>query len=79
MGRSITSRRGRLPAPRVFANDSSLTQFSGLVPFIRFLVGKLDIVSRLVRVAPSDGRKLVFKRHLVLLTFLVGAVAGVER
>ena len=79
MGRSITSRRGRLPAPRVLANDRSLTQFSGLVPFIRFLVEKLDIVSRLVRVAPSDGRKRVFKRHLVLLTFMVGAVAGVKR
>jgi len=79
MGRSITSRRGPLPAPSVVADDATLTQFSGLVPLIRFAVGKLDIIAGLRRAVPADGKKRVFAVHLVLFSFMVGALAGAHR
>ena len=79
MGRSNSTRRGPLPAPIVLPNDLTLTQFSGLAPFIRFLVESLDIVSGLRRALPPDGKKRVFAQHLVLFAFLACAVAGVHR
>ncbi len=79
MGRSNTTRRGPLPAPEVVANDASLTRFSGMVPFIRYLTHSLDMVAGLRRVLPPDGKRRVFPQHLVLFAFLVGAVAGVHR
>ncbi len=79
MGRSITSQRGPLPAPVVYASETTLTQFSGLVPFIRYVTQKLDIVSELRRVAPPVGRKRVFAVHIVLFAFMIGALAGVHR
>lgn len=79
MGRSITSRRGRLPAPSVFANDQNLTQFSGLVPLIKFLTEKLRIPDGLSRVAGSDTVRRIHAVHLVLFGFLVGSLAGSHR
>ena len=79
MGRSITSRRGPLPAPEVFANDSTLTQFSGIMPLARYLVEELDLVRRLSQVVGTDGVKRVYGRHLVLFSFLMGSLAGVHR
>ena len=75
MGRSITSRRGPLPAPAVFADDATQTQFSGIVPLNRYLVEKLDIVGSLARVVGQDGVKRFYGRHLVLFSFLVGSLA----
>jgi len=79
MGRSITSRSGPLPAPSVFISETTLTRFSGLVPVIRYLVEKLDIVTALFKIAPPDGKRRVFARHLVLFSFLVCSLAGVHR
>ena len=79
MGRSITTRRGPLPAPAVFANESTLTQLTGLLPVIRYLVDKLDIVSRLEKVTPKDGKNRVYARHLVLFSFMVCAFGGAHR
>lgn len=79
MGRSITSQRGPLPAPAVFASETTLTQFSGLVPFIRYVIQKLDIVAQLKKVAPPIGRNRVFAVHIVLFAFMIGALAGVHR
>jgi hypothetical protein len=79
MGRSITSQRGPLAAPKVVANDSTLTQFSGVVPLIRFMVEKLDIVAALARAVGRDGKKRVYARHLVLFAFVVGALTGTHR
>lgn len=79
MGRSITTRRGPLPAPVVQANDGNLTQFSGVVPLVRFMNEKLDIVRHLRRVAGHDGRSRRYAPHLVLFAFVVGALTGVQR
>ena len=79
MGRSITSQRGPLAAPAVRPDDLNLTQFSGIVPLVRYMVGKLDLVSKLYRVVEHDGSRSVYPRHLVLFAFMVGSLAGVHR
>ena len=79
MGRSITSQRGPLPAPLVRANDGNLTQFSGVVPLVRYMSDKLDIVQRLCWIVGHDGARRVYARHLVLFTFMVGSLVGVHR
>ncbi len=79
MGRSITSQRGPLAAPKVVANDATLTQFSGVVPLIRYMVEKLDIVAGLSRVIGRPTGKRVYARHLVLFAFVVGALTGTHR
>lgn len=79
MGSSITSQRGPLPRPQVQANDRNLTQFSGVVPLVRYMSEKLELVRGLYRVVDHDGVKRIYARHLVLFTFMVGALAGVQR
>ena len=79
MGRTNTSRRGRLPDPLVYASDTNLTAFAGILPLLRFVNEKLDIGRELLAIAPRDGRLRVFARHLVLLAFLTCALVGEHR
>ena len=79
MGRRNTTRRGPLPNPAIHADDSTLTSFSGIVPLIRFIEEKLDIGQALLRVAPRDGFRRVYARHLVLFAFMVAALVGEHR
>ena len=79
MGRSISSRRGPLPRPLVTADDRTLTQFSGMVPVLRYLSEVLGIPSALRRVAGKPDRRRTYARHHVLFAFLAGALTGVHR
>ena len=79
MGRSNTTRRGPLPSPEVRADDRTLTSFSGIVPFLKYVLEDLGVAPALRRVAPPDGRRRDFAQHLVLLAVLVGAVVGEHR
>jgi len=79
MGRSNTSKRGPLPAPRVIASETTMTDFSGIVPLIRFMGDILDIPQRLVSIAGKGDRRRLFAIHLVLYAFLVGSLTGVHR
>ena len=79
MGCSNTTRRGPLPTPEVRADDRTLTSFSGIVPFLKFVLEDLGLARALRRVAPPDGRRRDFAQHLVLLAFLVSAVVGEHR
>lgn len=79
MGRSNTTRRGPLPAPRIRADDPHLTRFAGLVPLIRFATHELDLQQRLLDVVDPTKGERKYKVHLVLFAFLVGALAGVWR
>jgi hypothetical protein len=79
MGRSNTTLRGPLASPEVRADDSTLTSFAGLIPFIKFLNEMLEIPSRLAVVVDYDGRKRTYAIHQVLNAFLVCAVAGIRK
>lgn len=79
MGRSNTTCRGPLPAPRIRADDPHLTRFAGLVPLIRFATHELDLQQRLLDVVDPTKGERKYKVHLVLFAFLVGALAGVWR
>ena len=79
MGRSNTTRSGPLPTPEVRADDATLTSFSGLVPFLKFVLEDLGLAAALQKVAPPDGKRRVFAQHLVLLAFLASAVLGEHR
>ena len=79
MGRSNTTRRGPLPAPRIRADDPHLTRFAGLVPLIRFATHELDLQQRLLDVVDPTKGERKYKVHLVLFAFLIGALAGVWR
>ena len=77
--RRQTSFRGPLPRPIVRADDPTLTSHAGLLPVITFMSQQLDLVTRLREIVGWVGRKRVHPTHLVLLAFVVGALAGVER
>jgi len=79
VGRSNTTRRGPLATPEVRADDRTLTSFSGIVPFLKYVLEELGLASALRRVAPPDGRRRDFAQHLVLLAFLASAVVGEHR
>ena len=79
MGRSNTTKRGPLPAPKVTASETTLTQFSGLVPLLRYLSGPLGLLERLSWVVGSDDRKLTYAVHIVYMAFMVAALGGAQR
>lgn len=79
MGRSISSRRGPLPRPLVTTDDRTLTQFSGMVPVLRYLSEVLGIPAALRRVAGKPDRRRTYAVHHVLFAFLAGALTGVHR
>jgi len=77
--RHQTSFRGPLPRPAVRADDPTLTSHAGLLPVISFMSQQLDLVTRLREIVGWVGRERTHPIHLVLLAFVVGALAGVER
>jgi len=77
VGRSSTTRRGPLPRPTVRADDSTLTRFAGVLPFVHFCQD-LGLPSLLGQVAPC-GRKRVHGVGHVLFAFVVASVLGVQR
>ena len=77
--RRQTSFRGPLPRPAVRADDPTLTSHAGLLPVISFMSQQLDLVTRLREIVGWVGRERIHPIHLVLLAFVVGALAGVER
>lgn len=79
MGRTNTTRRGPLPAPKVRADDPNLTRYAGLVPVIRFMTGVLRLPQALAEVADPTKGERIYKVHLVFFAFLVGALAGTWR
>lgn len=77
--RRETSFRGPLPQPQVRADDPTLTSHAGLLPVISFMTNQLRLVDRFRSLADYTGRKRMHPIHLVLLAFVVGSLAGVER
>ena len=78
-GRKGTNRRGPLPGPQVRCDDSNLTQFAGLIPFILFMTNQLRVPQVLKDVVGYVATPRVHAPHLVLFAFVVGALAGIER
>lgn len=70
---------GPLARPAVRADDPTLTSHAGLLPVISFMSGELGLVRRLREIVGASGRERTHPVHLVLLAFVVGALAGVER
>jgi hypothetical protein len=79
MGRSNLSSRGPLPSPIVRVDESSLTSFAGAIPLIKFFNSVLELPQRLSYIVDYKGRKRLYAVHLVLFSFLVGALLGTER
>jgi Transposase DDE domain group 1 len=79
VGRSSTTKRGPMPAPEVRTDDTSLTRFAGMVPFVTFCSEVLELPQRLALAAKHDGRQRKHTVHHVLFAFLIGAVLGEHR
>jgi len=77
--RRATTLRSPLPRPEVRADDPTLTAHAGLLPLIRFMMEQLDLTSRLRAIVGTGGRRRVYPVLLVLLAFMVGSLAGMER
>ena len=79
VGRSNTSRRGPLPAPEAQFSETTLTQYAGAVPMLRFFNESLEIPQQLGVAVPAEGRRRKYPVHHVLYAFLVGALLGIEK
>lgn len=79
MGRSNTSKRGRLPSPKVHFSETTLSQYAGAMPLLRFLDERLELPQLLKLAVPAEGRARRYPVHLVLYAFLVGSLLGVAK
>lgn len=77
--RSHRQTSGPLARPAVRADDPTLTSHAGLLPIISFMSNELGLVRRLREIVGVGERERTHPVHLVLLAFVVGALAGVER
>jgi len=79
VGRSSTSTRGRLPVPEIRADDPALTRFAGAIPLVAFMTQELRLIPALRDVVRHRGRQRLYAPHLLLFSFVVGVLVGVER
>lgn len=79
MGRTNTSKRGRLPKPTVHFTETTLTSYAGAMPLLQFLNERLELPQLLGIAVPTTGRARRYPVHLVLYAFLVGSLMGVAK
>lgn len=79
MGRSITTARGPLPDPTVHFHETTLTQYAGAIPLMRYLQEDLRLPQQLAAAVRTDGRTRRHPVSAVLYAFLVGSLLGVAR